>query len=73
MAASLVVVAVLLFQKIAQPMLMMKDKQVAYLALEAKPKLVAAHVKLEHPLRGTSRSQRVRRKHAKGIAGSLMN
>ena len=48
-------------------------KQVAYLALEAKPKLVAAHVKLEHPLTGTSRSQIMRRKHAKGIAGSLLN
>lgn len=59
MAASLVVVSVLLFQTIAQPILMMMENQVAYLALEAKPKLVAADVKL-HPLTGTSRSQIVR-------------
>ena len=50
-----------------------EGKQVAYLALEAKPKLVAADVQLENPLTGTSRSQIMRRKHAKGIAGSLMN
>ena len=73
MAASLVVVAVLLIQKIAQPLLMMREKQVAYIALEAKPKLVAADVQLENPLTGTSRSQIMRRKHAKGIAGSLMS
>ena len=63
----------LLIQKIAQPLLMMREKQVAYLALEAKPKLVAADVKLGKPLTGASSSQTQRRKHAKGIAGSLMN
>ena len=50
-----------------------EGKQVAYLALEAKPKLVAADVKLDKPLTGASSSQTQRRKHAKGIAGSLMN
>ena len=61
-----------LIQKIAQPLLMMREK-VAYLAVEAKPKLVAADVKLDKPLTGASSSQTQRRKHAKGIAGSLMN
>ena len=54
----------LLIQKIAQPLLMMRAKQVAYLALEAKPKLVAADVKLDKPLTGASSSQTQRRKHA---------
>ena len=50
-----------------------EGKQVAYLAVEAQPKLVAADVQLDNLLKGTSRSQVMRRKHAKGIAGSLMN
>ena len=50
-----------------------EGKQVAYLAVQAKPKLVVVDVKLDEPLTGASSSQTQRRKHAKGIAGSLMN
>ena len=72
-AASLVVVAVLLMQKRAQPLLRMREKQVAYLAVEAEAN-VARDVKIEAlTVTGARSSQTQRRKHAKGIAGSLMN